>query len=120
MNLLKVSEEALGLRARTEWETEPFLPERKVQAVCPVCGKLISEEYLPDVRGFIDERLYYIGDVRITSATVLECDFFHFYDEEEDAVLENPHLLTAVVEAEFDHCGTCTAFEIVEIHPAVQ
>ena len=120
MNLLEVAEETLGFRAHTDWETGSFLQEKKIRAFCPVCGKLISEKYLPDVEGFIDERLYYIGDVRIISAAVLECDFFHFYDEEEEVVLEDPHSLTAVVNTEFDHCGTCTTFEIVEIHPAVQ
>ena len=58
-------------------------PLSQVQIACPVCGKLMSEEYLPDKKGFIDERLYYLNGFRIIAATVLECDFYHVCDEEE-------------------------------------
>ena len=83
--------------------------------ICPICGEIISEEYLPDINGFVDERLYWSGEIRITSGVTLECDFFHFFNEEEGLTLEEPHLLTAEVEAFFDQTGKCLTFNIVEI-----
>ena len=92
----------------------------KKSFVCPVCGKPMSEKYLPDKRGFIDERLYFFDDFRVIAGTVLECDFYHFYDEEEDRTVREPHELTATVNVAFDKCGECTAFDIVEIRPIEQ
>ncbi|MBU7017998.1 MAG: hypothetical protein HXS44_10845 [Theionarchaea archaeon] len=85
--------------------------------VCPVCGKQISSKFLPDMQGFITENLYHNGNVRLVSKTTLECDFFHFFFEEEDITLEDPHPLTAVVVADFDFFGECVSFEIVDIVP---
>ena len=99
---------------------EDLLSQKRKQIACPVCGKPMSEKYLPDKKGFIDERLYYFDDFRVIANTVLECDFYHFYDEEEDRVLEEPHELVAVVNVAFDKLGTCTAFDIIEIHPTTQ
>ena len=78
----------------------------------------MSEEYLPDKKGFIDERLYYFDDFRVIAGTVLECDFYHVYDEEEDTMLEESHELTATVKVAFDKSGKCTAFDIVDVRPA--
>ena len=85
--------------------------------ICPVCGKIISRVFLPDPQGFIKERLYQSGDVRIVSSTTLKCDFYHFYDEDEDMTLHVPHLLTALVQADFNQKGQCIAFDILEIRP---
>jgi hypothetical protein len=87
------------------------------KTVCPVCGKQISSKFLPDAQGFITENLYHIGNVRLVSKTTLECDFFHFFNEEEDITLEDPHSLTAIVVADFDCFGECTSFDIVDIVP---
>jgi len=86
--------------------------------VCPVCGKSMSEKFLPDKKGFIDERLYAVGGFRIIAHTVLECDFIHFWDEDADGTVDDPHDLTATVDVEFDQAGKCTGFVIVEIRPA--
>ena len=85
--------------------------------VCPVCGKQISSKFLPDAQGFIIENLYHIGNVRLVSKVIMECDFFHFYNEEEDRTLEDPHSLTAIVSADFDCFGECVNFDIVDIAP---
>ncbi len=106
----------MGDDCHTEDEDPPS--QKKMQIACPVCGKPMSEEYLPDKKGFIDERLYYLNGFRIIAATVLECDFYHVYDEEEDTTLEEPHELTATVNVAFDKSGECTAFDIVEVRPA--
>ncbi|MBU7018140.1 MAG: hypothetical protein HXS44_11580 [Theionarchaea archaeon] len=85
--------------------------------VCPVCGRQMSSKFLPDIQGFIIENLYHIGNVRLTSKVKMECDFFHFFNEEEDMTLENPHSLTAMVAADFDCFGKCVSFDIVDIVP---
>ena len=85
---------------------------------CPVCGKPMSEKYLPDKKGYIDERLYAVGEFRIIAKTVLECDFIHFWDEEIDGTVDDPHDLTATVDVVFDKSGECTAFDIVKVCPA--
>ena len=92
--------------------------KRKKKFACPVCGKLLHEKNLPDKKGFIDERLYHVGGFRIIANTVLECDFIHFWDEEEDRTVDEPHDLTATVDVAFDQAGECTDFVIVEIHAA--
>lgn len=109
----------MGNDHQTE-RNENHLSQKRKQIACPVCGKPISQTYLPDKRGFIDERLYETEGFRVIADTVLECDFYHLYDEEEDKALEEPHDLIAVVKVAFDRLGTCTAFDIVEIHPATQ
>jgi len=43
--------------------------QRDDSFVCPVCGKLISGKYLPDVQGYIVERLYSAGGFRVISRT---------------------------------------------------
>ena len=85
--------------------------------VCPVCGTQIGSEFLPDAQGFIIENLYHIGNTRLVSKVTMECDFFHFYNEEEDITLEDPHPLTAIVVADFDCFGECVSFEIIDIVP---
>ena len=95
------------------------LPEKKDERfVCPVCGKPMSEKYLPDKKGYIDERLHAVGEFRIIAKTVLECDFIHFWDEELDGTVDEPHDLTATVDVAFDKSGECTGFDIVKIRPA--
>ena len=86
--------------------------------ICPVCGKTISQEFLPDPKGFVDERLYQYGGVRIVSHVILECTFWHFFDEDENMTMPEPHELIATVEANFNRNGKCIAFHILEIRPA--
>ncbi len=90
----------------------------KKSLICPVCGNLLHERNLPDMEGIIYDNLYHQGGVRIGSPRVrLYCDFEHCYDEE-GFTMDDPHNLVGVVDAEFDHAGECTAFDIVEIRPA--
>ncbi len=107
----------MGNEHYTERDTNPP-SQKKLQIACPVCGKVMSEKYLPDTKGFIDERLYFCNGFRVIAATVLECDFYHVYDEEEETMLEEPHDLTATVNVAFDKSGKCTAFDITEVRPA--
>ena len=93
--------------------------ESKTSSICPVCGKNLSQEHQPGIESVIEEDLYYHGRFRIMNSEVtLVLNFSHYYDEEEDRIMENPHELTAVIKAEFDDTGTCTAFYVVEIRPA--
>jgi len=92
--------------------------QRDDSFICPVCGKLISGKYLPDIQGYIEERLYFAGGFRVISQTILECDFEHFYDQEKDEMLEEHHSLVATVETAFDTSGKCYQFNISEIRPA--
>ncbi|KYK34486.1 MAG: hypothetical protein HXS46_02195 [Theionarchaea archaeon] len=109
------------LKGRTGEETnqDGRIREKKDDSfVCPVCGKLISGKYLPDIQGYIEERLYSAGGFRVISQTILECDFEHFYDQEKDEMLEERHSLVATVETAFDTSGKCHQFNILEIRPA--
>ncbi|MBU7013085.1 MAG: hypothetical protein HXS46_20585 [Theionarchaea archaeon] len=99
-------------------QDDKTLEKRDDGFICPVCGKLISGRYLPDIQGYIEERLYSAGGFRVISQTVLECDFEHFYDQEKDEMLEERHSLVATVETAFDRSGKCYQFNILEIHPA--
>lgn len=93
--------------------------KKKPDFSCPVCGKILSEN-LPTTEDVIDNGLYASVDhVRIVNShVVLECLFPHYYDEEEDETIENPHEVVIVIETEFDDKGNCTVFEILEIRPA--
>ena len=86
--------------------------------ICPICGRIIGEEFLPDARGFVDERLYQCGGVSLISPVILECTFWHFFDEDENMTMLEPHELIATVEADFNRNGKCIAFQILGIHPA--
>ena len=84
--------------------------------VCPVCGRKISGEYLPNIKGVITHNLYYTGGVKIiNSVLTLECTFDHFFDEKEGIPLEEPHTVIASVAATFDKTGNCTVFSIKSI-----
>ncbi len=105
-------------RCTEDTDQDGKLQEKKEKFFCPICGKPMSEKFLPDKKGFIDERLYHVGGFRVIAHTVLECDFIHFWDEEEDRTVDEPHDLTATVDVAFDQAGECTGFVIVEIRPA--
>ena len=95
------------------------LPEEhtKERIVCPVCGKVLYEDNLVDVKSIVEDNLYYVGGVLIKNYTVLlHCDFEHCF-EERDITIDDPHELIAVVSAEFDGSGECVQFEIVEVLP---
>lgn len=65
------------LKGRTEGEAsqDGRIREKKGDSfICPVCGKLITGKYLPDIQGYIVERLYSAEGFRVISQTVLECD----------------------------------------------
>ncbi|MBU7012123.1 MAG: hypothetical protein HXS46_15670 [Theionarchaea archaeon] len=69
--------------------------------ICPVCGGTLGKRNLPDAKGVID----------------LEHPFDHYYNEEEDHIMDEPHNLMAVIEAEFDGSKKCTAFCVVQVYP---
>jgi len=85
---------------------------------CPVYGKSASEPHLPDVQSVIKEGWYFVQKTRIVnSIVVLEHEFTHCYDEEENISMEESHVVIAVISAEFDGTGECTVFDILEIRP---
>jgi len=86
--------------------------------ICPVCGGTLGKRNLPDAKGVIDDEMYYCSESRIINSTViLEHPFDHYYNEEEDHIIDEPHNLMAVIEAEFDGSKKCTAFCVVQVYP---
>ena len=95
------------------------LPEEhtKERIVCPVCGKVLHEDNLPDKESIVKDNLYHEGGVLILSSHVLlRCDFEHLF-EERDISIDDPHQSVAIVSATFDGSGECVQFEIVEVLP---
>ncbi|KYK31960.1 MAG: hypothetical protein HXS48_26090 [Theionarchaea archaeon] len=82
---------------------------------CPVCGNPLTKMNLVDMKSIVEDNLYFVGGVLIVGKVRLLCDFQHRYDEEE-ITLENPHALTALVDAEFDNKGECIHFDIMEVY----
>jgi len=118
MDLGKPNKDLKGLIGGEANQDGRIREQRDDSFVCPVCGKLITGKYLPDIQGYIVERLYSAEGFRIISQTVLECDFEHFYDQEKDEMLEKRHSLVATVETAFDRSGKCHQFNILEFRPA--
>ncbi|KYK32937.1 MAG: hypothetical protein AYK19_14705 [Theionarchaea archaeon DG-70-1] len=89
--------------------------ENKQSVICPVCGGLLKEQ-LPCMEGVLGDLFWDTKRIRIvTSETVVECDFDHERDEENDNFpLEVPHPLVADIKMSFDE-GECTAFDILEV-----
>ncbi|MGD2249594.1 MAG: hypothetical protein PVF58_14400 [Candidatus Methanofastidiosia archaeon] len=87
--------------------------------VCPVCGKILSKGNLPDAEGiFTDGMCYYETDKIISSQLFIEHEFSHFYNEEDDCVMKDPHELKALIQVVFDSQGACTEFQLVKVWPA--
>ena len=83
------------------------------EVICPVCGMVLHEDNLVDLKSIVEDNLYYVGGVQIVNSRVLlHCDFEHCYDE--NGFLMKSHPLVAVVEAVFD-LKECVHFEIKEI-----
>jgi len=102
-------------RENTKKDTETH---KKTVIPCPVCGKPLGEDNLPDIGGVIEERLCSEKDVRIVnSEVVLEYDFYHYRNEEEGVAMEDQHPLGSVIKIVFDSSGKCTAFDIVKVCP---
>ena len=101
-------------------DTDVEAPQHKKTVItCPVCGKPLGDDNLPDVVGVIEERLCSAEDVRIVnSEVILECDFHHYRDEEEGVAMEDQHSLVSVIKTMFDSSGKCIAFDIVAVRPA--
>ncbi|MBU7025439.1 MAG: hypothetical protein HXS48_00745 [Theionarchaea archaeon] len=89
--------------------------ENKQSVTCPVCGGLLREQ-LPCMEGVFGDLFWDTKRIRIvTSETVIECDFDHQRDEEdENFPLDVPHPLVAEIKMSFDK-GECTAFDILEV-----
>jgi len=89
--------------------------ENKQSVTCPVCGGLLREQ-LPCMEGVLGDLFWDTKRIRIvTSEMVIECDFDHERDEEdENFPLEVPHPLEADIKMSFDK-GECTAFDILEV-----
>jgi hypothetical protein len=86
---------------------------------CPVCGKLLGDQNLPDIEAVIKDEIFHLDENNriVNSRVTIEHEFDHFYDEEEDKEMNEPHSLVSVIEAEFDSKGNCIRFDIVEVHP---
>ena len=80
---------------------------------CPVCREELGDQ-VPDKEGVLGELFYNGEKVRITSDVTLEADFYHARDKEGFA-LDESHPLVAVIRAQFDSSGKCTAFDVLEI-----
>jgi len=89
--------------------------ENEQSVTCPVCGGLLRE-HLPCMEGVLGDLFWDTKRIRIvTSETVIECDFDHERDEEnENFPLDVPHPLVAEIKMSFDK-GECTAFDILEV-----
>ena len=89
--------------------------ENKQSITCPVCGGLLRE-HLPSMEGVLGNLFWDTKRIRIvTSEMVIECDFDHERDEEdENFPLEVPHPLEAEIKMSFDK-GECTTFDILEV-----
>ena len=86
---------------------------------CRVCGKILRKRNLPGVKDVIEDGLYSNGNISIVNSTVvLECQFPHYYCEEEDATVDEIHDVVAVIKAVFDDKGKCALFDILEIRSA--
>lgn len=97
---------------------DAYHDHEKERIFCPVCGKLLHEDNLVDVKSVVEDNLYYVGGVSIVDCTVhLHCYFEHQFEETE-TTMDEPHKLMAAVDAEFDRSGVCVQFEIVEVLPA--
>jgi hypothetical protein len=91
----------------------------RCKVMCPVCGKILSKGNLPDAEGiFTDGICYYETDKIISSSLFIEHEFSHFYNEEDDCAMENPHELKALIQAAFDAEGECTGFQLVKVWAA--
>jgi hypothetical protein len=92
------------------------------EMICPVCGRRMSGKNLPTQESVIaDEIIYNLEPDRIISSRVLiRHKFSHFYDEEKDCAMDDPHDLLSIIEAEFDGDGECIAFSLVKVYPALQ
>jgi uncharacterized radical SAM superfamily Fe-S cluster-containing enzyme len=100
----------------TDKDQDGNLREKK-SFVCPVCGKLLHEVNLPDMRSIIEDTLYHVDGVRIVNSQIqLYCDFEHRFEKEEQT-LDEPHGLTGLVNVVFDELGTCIQFNLVKVYP---
>lgn len=91
--------------------------EEPKRFICPVCGKSLGDQNLPDIEGVIEEQVYYVKTFQIiTSRVTLVYTFDHYYDEEEDMPMEEPHSVTSVIDTVFDRSGRCTSFDILEVY----
>ena len=106
--MLEEMEETRHTRTKVEAHEE-----KDERVICPVCGMVLHEDNLVDLKSIVEDNLYYVGGVQIVNSRVLlHCDFEHCYDE--NGFLMKSHPLVAVVEAVFD-MKECVHFEIKEI-----
>lgn len=99
-----------------EYDKESLQDSSTPDIICPVCGKSLNKN-VPTKNEIIEDELY-DGEIRIINSHVtIKYQFDHYYDEEENMTMEEPHRLTVFIGAEFDSTGECTAFDILEIYP---
>ena len=106
----------MGKEGQADTGGNPSREHKKETFVCPECRKLIHVNNFVDMKSIVDDNLYYVGGVLIVGKARLLCDFQHRYDEE-GATMEEPHILVAVIDAEFDQSGRCIRFDTVEVQP---
>ncbi|MGC1120838.1 MAG: hypothetical protein WBA22_07065 [Candidatus Methanofastidiosia archaeon] len=97
-------------------------PGKEFQMICPVCGGILTKQNLPSAEGVIADGMFYMveEDRIISSRVLIRHKFSHFYDEEEDCAMDDPHDLLSIIGAEFDGDGECIAFSLVKVYPASQ
>jgi hypothetical protein len=90
------------------------------RVTCPVCGRLLGDQNLPDIEGVIKDGIFHLDENNriINSRVTIEHEFDHFYNEEENKEMNEPHSLVSIIEAEFDDKGDCIRFDILEVRPA--
>jgi predicted transcriptional regulator len=90
------------------------------QCICPVCGRLLGDQNLPDIEGVIKDEIFHLDENNriVNSRVTIEHEFDHFYNEEENKEMNEPHSLISIIETEFDEKGACIRFDILEIRPA--
>ena len=92
--------------------------QNQKKVICPVCGKVLGEKNLPDYESVITEQLYFAADIQfINCEFLMRYTFEHYYDEEAQMPMEEPHTVKSVIRVRFDESGACTAFDILEVHP---
>lgn len=92
------------------------------QTICPVCGRRISGKNLPTQESIITDEIFsnLEPDRIISSKVLIRHVFSHFYDEEKDCTMDDPHDLLSIIQAEFDGDGECIAFSLVKVYPTPQ
>jgi hypothetical protein len=88
----------------------------KKHFTCPVCGGILSDKNLPDLKSVVDYNIYDEGNFKIVNSSfTIQYNFKHGFDEENDAALEEFHTVVVQIELTFDSTGECVVFDMVGV-----